>query len=121
MQTRFVQPSITYIAPADLPDDIRNTKVSDEGIGLRIFAQDSQLHRLRDDDRGIVLAHWEVRAIVSDDNDITNTIEMKSRTKYRDGDTPQSVANEFANDIYAHITAFIGELMAEAEGGSDDN
>lgn len=118
--SRFLCPAVTFVAPSDLPPDVLATKgAKDNELGVRVFVRTPQLHRLRDDDRGIVLQHWEVEAIVSDDHDVTNTVLMSSRSQFIDGDTHDSVANEYGADITLSLENFI--LSCIAQEASNDN
>jgi hypothetical protein len=113
---------MTIIAPSDLPPDVIATKgETDNELAIRIFVREPHLHLLRDDDRGIELAHWEVEAILSDDHDIVNTVLLQSRSAFQEGDTHASIANEFGADIARSLEAFFMSVIKQEQENANDN
>jgi hypothetical protein len=106
VRTRFTQPDFTAVD--EVPEDIASTPKPPsmaDAVALEMFVQPAHLHVLRDKDKGTVDSHWKVALYIR--SHLGNVCLLESRCASRDGDTPDSVASEFA----AAMVNYIGGVL----------
>lgn len=122
MHGRFSCPRMTEIAQADWPDEFHQRPTTlmqslESTCGLQIHLHPTILRQFQNHDLGVMERMWSVTLYIKE-IDTDEAMRLESFAPVHDGDTPESVAMEFACEVIRSIDTMIQQ--GEHDGTEDE-
>lgn len=119
MTSRFTAPDLVRVPWKDLPDPFNDPLPEVPGSkalrAVQVVARLGMLHIVRDEDKGTEMRAWTAEAYLAIMHLRSSGCRALATTEYREGDTPESIGDEFARDLMTAVASTLLEL-----GGLDD-
>lgn len=120
MTSRFTAPDLKRVPWKDLPNDFNEPLPElPSALNMRavqVVARLGVLHIVSNKDKGTEDRAWSVEAFMAIMHLRNSGCVATAATEYREGDTPQSIGDEFARDLVSAVAHTLAEI-----GGFDED